>query len=110
MFSLKNIDYPESNYNKSYEIVKVETLPYSTIQRIIARINLPDNLLKEEVIFNIKYCTAEIFNDKKPDALGIFVYCSNASNFLDFEKFNVAKSDFAPFGDWGKAERVFFES
>ncbi len=104
---LENIDYPKSNYKKSYKIVKVETLPYSTIQRIIVRIDLPDYLSKEEVIFNIKYCTAEIFNDKKPDALGIFVYCSKASNFLGFEKFNVAKSDFAPFGDWGKAEEGF---
>lgn len=104
---LENIAFPESDYKNSYKIIKVETLPYSTIQRILVRINLPDNLSKEEVIYNIKYCTAEIFNDKKPDALGIFTYCSNASNFLGFEKFNVAKSDFAPFGDWGKAEEGF---
>ena len=104
---LENIAFPESDYKISYEIVKLETLPYSTIQRILVRINLPDNLSKEEVIYNIKYCTAKIFNDKKPDALGIFAYCSNASNFLGFEKFNVAKSDFAPFGDWGKTEEGF---
>ena len=104
---LENIAFPESDYKISYEIVKLETLPYSTIQRILVRINLPDNLSKEEVIYNIKYCTAKIFNDKKPDALGMFSYCSNASNFLGFEKFNVAKSDFAPFGDWGKTEEGF---
>ena len=104
---LENIAFPESDYKISYEIVKLETLPYSTIKRILVRINLPDNLSKEEVIYNIKYCTAKIFNDKKPDALGIFAYCSNASNFLGFEKFNVAKSDFAPFGDWGKTEEGF---
>lgn len=105
--SLENISYPESSYKKSYKVVKIESLPYSTIQRIIARIDIPDKLSKDEVIYNIKYCTAEIFNEKKPDALGIFVYCSQASNFLGFGRFNVAKSDFAPFGDWEKAEEGF---
>lgn len=105
--TLEDISFPKGNYNKSYKIVKTESLPYSTIQRIIVRINIPDNLSKDEVIFNIKHCTAAIFNEKKPDALGIFVYSSDASNFLGFEKFNVAKSDFAPFGDWGKAEEGF---
>jgi hypothetical protein len=105
--TLDNISFPKGHYNKSYKIVKIESLPYSTIQRIIVRINIPDNLSKDEVIFNIKHCTAAIFNEKKPDALGIFVYSSDASNFLGFEKFNVAKSDFAPFGDWGKAEEGF---
>lgn len=104
---LKDIRFPNGDFKASYKIIKTEELPYSTIQRIIARIDLPDNLTKEEVSFNLKYCTAEIFNEKKPDALGIFAYCSKASNFLGFEKFNVAKSDFAPFGDWGQAEQGF---
>lgn len=104
---LKDIRFPNGDFKASYKIIKTEELPYSTIQRIIARIDLPDNLTKEEVSFNLKYCTAEIFNKQKPDALGIFAYCSKASNFLGFEKFNVAKSDFAPFGDWGQAEQGF---
>lgn len=104
---LQDINMPIGNFEPSYKILKTEDLPYSTIQRIIARIDLPDNLTKEEVSYNIKYCTAKIFNQRKPDALGIFVYCSKASNFLGFEKFNVAKSDFAPFGDWGQAEQGF---
>lgn len=104
---LQNISFPEGNFRKSFKIVKIEEIPYSTIQRIIVRIDLPDNMTKEEVLFNIKYCTTEIFNDRKPDALGLFVYCSKASNFLGFEKFNVANVDFAPFGDWGQAEQGF---
>lgn len=104
---LKDIKFPESNFVKSFEIIKIEKLPYSRIQRLIARINIPDNLTKEEVAFNIKYCTAELFNKHKPDALGLFVYSSEASNFLGYEKFNVAKADFAPFGDWGQAEEAF---
>jgi hypothetical protein len=104
---LQDINFPDSDFKASYKIVKTEELPYSTIQRIITRIDLPDNLTKEEVSFNVKYCTVEIFNQIKPDAIGVFAYCSKASNFLGFEKFNVAKSDFAPFGDWGQAEQGF---
>ena len=104
---LKDINYPEGDFIKSFEIIKIEEFPYSRIQRLSARINLPDNLSKEEVVFNIKYCTTELFNKNKPDALGLFVYSSEASNFLGFEKINVAKADFAPFGDWGQAEEAF---
>lgn len=104
---LQNINMPKGDFEVSYKIVETEVLPYSTIQRIIVKIDLPDNLSKEEVSYNIKYCTAEIFNLRKPDALGVFAYCSKSSNFLDFKKFNVAKSDFAPFGDWGQAEQGF---
>jgi len=104
---LKDIKYPTGDFIVSYEVVKIEKYPYSRLQRIVARINLPDNLSKEEVIYNIKHCTVELFNKNKPDALGLFVYSSEASNFLGFDKFNVAKADFAPFGDWGQAEEGF---
>lgn len=104
---LQDIHYPSSNFAKSYRVVKTEELPYSQILRLIVRIDLPDNLSKEEVTFNIKYCTVEFFNKRKPDALGIFVYCSKASNFIEFQKFNVAKADFAPYGNWGQAEEGF---
>lgn len=104
---LKDIKYPSSNFTKSYRIVENEDLSYSQISRLSVRIDIPDNLSKEEVAFNIKYCTAELFNKAKPDALGIFVYCSKASNFIDFTKFNVAKADFAPFGNWDQAEEGF---
>jgi len=104
---LKDIDYPTGDYNKSYRIISEEDLPLSVISRLKIKINLPDNLSKGEVVFNIKHCTASIFNNKKPDALMIFIYSEKATNFQGFKKFNVAKAEFAPFGDWGKAEEGF---
>jgi len=105
---LENIEYPNDRYTKKYKIVEIKDISYSKIKRLSIKIDIPDNLSKEEVIFNIKYCTAEIFNKEKPDALGIFIYCENASNFEGFNgKFNVARSDFAPYGKWDKAEDGF---
>ena len=98
---------PSGRFKKSYKTVDIEEQSYSRIKRLLVRIDLPDHLSQEEVIYNIKCCTTEIFNKNKPDALGIFVYCSTASNFLGYEKFNVARSDFAPFGNWGQAEEGF---
>ena len=48
-----------------------------------------------------------IFNNKKPDAISIYVYSKESANFQDFGKFNVAMAEFAPFGDWGRAEEGF---
>ena len=104
---LKDINYPTGNYNKSYEIISEKDLSFSVISRLKIKIDLPDNLSKDEVVFNIKHCTAYIFNKKKPDALVIFIYSSKSANFQDFGKFNVARADFAPLGDWGKAEEGF---
>lgn len=104
---LKDIDYPTDNYNKSYKIISEEDLSFSVISRLKIKIDLPDNLNKDEVVFNIKHCTAYIFNNKKPDALIIFIYSSKSTNFQDFGKFNVARAEFAPFGNWGKAEEGF---
>lgn len=104
---LKDISYPSDKFVKSYNVVKIEELPYSKLLRLSISIDLPDNLNKEEVTFNIKYCTADYFNKRKPDALKIFVYSSKASNFIEYQKFNVARADFAPFGDWGQAEEGF---
>lgn len=104
---LKDINYPTRNYNESYKIISEEDLSFSVISRLKIKIDLPDNLSKDEVVFNIKHCTAYIFNKKKPDAMAIFIYSSKSSNFQDFGKFNVARADFAPFGDWGKAEEGF---
>jgi len=104
---LKDISYPTGDYNKSYKIISEKDLPFSKISRLEIKIDLPDNLSKEEVVFNIKHCTVYIFNNKKPDALAIFAYSKEASNFQGFKKFNVARSEFAPYGDWERAEEGF---
>jgi hypothetical protein len=106
-YPLEDIEYPNGDYIKEYKIIKIKDVSYAKIKRLIVRIDIPDNLSKDEVIFNIKYCTAEIFNKYKPDALGVFVYSSEASNFTGYNIYNVASSDFAPYGKWEKAEEGF---
>ncbi|MCK4530073.1 MAG: toll/interleukin-1 receptor domain-containing protein [Candidatus Marinimicrobia bacterium] len=102
-----DLPYPKDNYTKTYNIIKIENSSFSKITRKVIRIDLPAGLSKKEVKFNIKYCTAEIFNKFKPDAIGLFVYCSVASDFIDYQLFNVARADFAPYGNWGRAEEGF---
>jgi hypothetical protein len=105
---LDNIEYPKENFEPKYSIIDDKKNKYSTIIRREIRINIPDGLSKDEVIYNIKHCTSFIFNQDKPEAIAIFVYSDQASNFLGFEdKFNVARSHFAFLGDWGKAEEGF---
>lgn len=104
---LGKIEYPIDNFTKSYKIIKTEYLNFSQIKRKAISIDLKDFLSKDEVKFNIKYLTAEFFNSEQLDAIKIFIYCSESKNFQGFEKYNVAKSDFAPYGEWGKSEEGF---
>lgn len=104
---LENISYPIGNFNKSYKIISEEDLQISVIYTLKIKIDLPDNLNKDEVAFNIKHCTAYVFNKKKPDALMMLIYSEKATNFQGFKKFNVARAEFGPFGDFGKAEEGF---
>ncbi len=105
---LADVEYPEGIFQKKYTIILEKDSNFSKIKRKVIIINIPADLSKEEVIFNIKHCTVSIFNRDKPEAIGIFVYSDIAHNFLGFDKsFNVAKSDFALYGDWGRAEEGF---
>lgn len=104
---LGKIKYPNGNFSKSYKIIKIEDFNFSQIKQKIILIDLKDFLSKDEIKFNIKFLTAEIFNSHQIDAIKIFVYSSESKNFQNFQNYNVAKSDFAPYGDWGKAEERF---
>lgn len=105
---LDNIEYPQEDFEPVYSIIEDKESNFSTIIRRIIHINIPDGLSKNEVIYNIKYCTSHIFNKDKPEAIAIFVYSDKSPNFMGFHsRFNVARSDFAYLGDWGKAEEGF---
>lgn len=105
---LGNMKYPLDDFLKSYEIIKIEDSNFSQIKQKIIYINLEDGLTKEEVRFNIKYLTADIFNSNQLDGIKIFVFSKESQNFLGFNnKYNLAKSDFAPYGEWGKVEEGF---
>ena len=104
---LGDIEYPEGEFTPTYKIIEKNELAFSKLKRLDVRIDVGDNLSEDEIKFNIKHLTATIFNSTKYDAIKIFVYCSKASNFLGFDKFNVARADFAPYGDWARAEEGF---
>lgn len=100
---LANINFPTGHYSPIYKIIQKKLLKKSVIKRLSIDILLPKNLTKDEVTFNIEYCIATEFNEEKPDALCIQAYCKD-NNFIDFNSVpNIARADFAPYGDWGKA-------
>jgi len=104
---LGDISFPKQDFTSSYEIIERNELNFSRIRREEVKIDIDDGLSEEEIRYNIKHLTATIFNKYKFDAMKIFVFCSKASNFLGFNKFNVARADFGPYGEWGRAEEGF---
>lgn len=105
---LDNIDFPDGDFQESYSIINIEDISYSKISRIEVKINIPADLNKETVEYNIKHCNASVFNEHKPEALAIYAYSDQASNFLGFDdRYNVANSNFALYGEWNRAEESF---
>lgn len=104
---LDDIPFPSNDYNPSYRIVDRKELNFSKLKRTQISIDFEDDISKEEIKYNIKYLTASIHNTEKLDGIKIFAYCSIASNFQGYKKFNVARADFAPYGEWGRSEEGF---
>ena len=105
---LENIDCPDGDFQKSYSIISLEDVTFSKISRIKVKINIPAGLSKEAVEYNIKHCNTSVFNEHKPEAIAIHVYSNQASNFLGFDdRYNVASSNFALYGEWDRAEESF---
>jgi len=105
---LENIDYPDGDFQKSYSIISLEDISFSKISRIKVKINIPAGLSKEAVEYNVKHCNMSVFNEHKTEALAIYVYSDQASNFLGFDdRYNVARSNFALYGEWDRAEESF---
>jgi hypothetical protein len=101
---LADLVKPVSKYKPSYQIIEREWLNRSVVKRLVVRIMLPKKLSKLEVKFNLDHCIATEFNKEKPDVLGIFAYCNDQNYDEDSQIPNVARADFAPYGDWGRAE------
>lgn len=100
---LADINLPTGRYSPIYKIIQKKILKKSVIKRLAIDILLPKNLTKDEVTFNIEYCIVTEFNKEKPDALCVHAYCKD-NNFIDYNSApNIARADFAPYGDWGKA-------
>jgi hypothetical protein len=103
--TIDNIISLPSNYQYKYIIQNEEDLSYQDnsssqlIKRIQIRIAVPPGLDKTELENNIKHATKTIYEKHKPNGISVLVY-ENGDNVMS--AYTVAKSDFAPNGDWSK--------
>lgn len=104
---LENTDIPKENYRPTYKIVESEWYNFSQIKRLGMKITVPPHLSKEELIFNLKHCSATEFNAHKPDAIMIHAYVEDTNIDYGSTSFTAGKLEFAPFGKWEKAEEGF---
>ncbi|MCK5604885.1 toll/interleukin-1 receptor domain-containing protein [Candidatus Pacearchaeota archaeon] len=101
---LEDAEFPKGNWTLSYLIVRSKWLNYSKVRRRDLKVRLSADIGQEELIYNLKYCCIREFNDYKPDAVSVSAYSPEAD--LDNAS-DLAIVEFAPFGDWGRAEEGF---
>lgn len=77
---------------------------YSRVRRRALKVRLLSDLESDELAFNLKHCCIREFNDHKPDAISVCGYSPKAT--LDGPA-DIGIVEFAPFGDWGRAEEGF---
>ena len=98
---LADAKIPSGPWPPRYEVFESQWFDYSRVKRRGLKIRLPDGLGREEITFNLKHCCIKEFNALKPDAVSVCAYSREAdvNGIAD-----VAVLEFAPFGEWGKAE------
>jgi len=99
--TLDDAEMPVGPWAAQYTIVDSEWVNYSKVKRRSLKITLPQNLDRDELVFNLKHCCIKEFNDLKPDAVWVGAY-SRGANIRGVA--DLAVLEFAPFGEWGKAE------
>ena len=98
---LEDAVMPVGPWSPTYHIEVTDWQNFSKVRRRTVKIRVPDDLEKEELVFNLKHCCIKEFNDLKPDAVSVLAYSPSAE--LEGPA-DVGIIDFAPFGDWGRAE------
>ena len=98
---LADAEMPIGSWSPSYHIEAVDWKNFSRVRRCVVNIRVGDDLERDELVFNLKHCCIKKFNDLKPDAIAVHAYSPSAE--LEGAP-DVGMIDFAPFGDWGKAE------
>ena len=101
---LEDAEMPEGSWNPCYQIIEAEWFNYSKVKRRGLKILLPPGLSKDEVVFNLKHCCVKEFNDYKPDAVSVCAYKKDRDQPDVTGVADVGVIEFAPFGDWSKAE------
>ncbi len=95
---------PNEDYEPCYEIINTELLNFSVVKRRAVKILVPPRLSQDELRFNLQHCAALQFNAFKPDAISVLAYSKNPDGVNVNGAFTAGKVDFAPFGQWGKAQ------
>ncbi len=98
---LADAAWPTGPGEPQYSVVEDRWHNYSKVRRRAAKVRLPGDLSREEILYSLKCCCINLFNDAKPDAVSVLGYSEDAD--LDGSA-DLAIVDFAPFGDWGRAE------
>lgn len=97
--TIDNLIVLPADFESRYKIQNEQDLSYNDINRIQIRITVPHGLNENELENNLKHVTKFVYNKYKPDGISIFVY-ENGDDVMS--GYTVAKSDFAPFGEWDK--------
>ena len=93
-----------TDFQTKYKIENEEDFSYrdkkngQLIKRIQTRITVPPSLNKNELENNLKHAIKTIYDKHEPNGVSVLAY-ENGDNVMS--AYTVAKSIFAPFGDWG---------
>ena len=104
-YTIDDIFVLPTEFQTKYKIENEEDFSYrdkkngQLIKRIQIRITVPPNLNKSELENNLKHATKIIYDKHKANGISVLAY-ENGDNIMS--AYTVAKSIFAPFGDWGK--------
>lgn len=98
---LDDAEMPTGPWNPSYRIEEEKWNNYSVVKRRALKIRINKKIQKDELIYNLKHCCIKEFNELKPDAVSVCAY----SKKVDLNgPADLGVIEFAPFGEWGKAE------
>ncbi len=88
------------DFSPVYKIVQIDDLSSREIRKTRVHITFPLGLSKEKIITNIKHVIISLYKKNRPKAISILAY--KEGDTLGYG-FTVAMSQFAPYGEWGKA-------
>ena|GEM_PF-2696693 len=93
----------KDGFKPSYKVVKIESYPFAGAERKSIKITIPSGLSKGQIKDNMVDCTRVYYVKlNRPDAISITAYKEGTSTSGIYD---AAQSDFAPYGEWGKAEK-----
>lgn len=87
----------------TYQIVEQEDISYLNTVRLSIRVVVPSNITEQEVKDVVGDVVKKVTKSQDVNAIGIFMY----DRIEDVDgAFTVASVDWAPYGDWARADEV----